>query len=401
MSDIQIYKQQAQMIGYDEIEKLAKAMVASGYFQDVKSVAQAIVKIKAGQEFGFGAFASMNGIYIINGRPAAGANLMASAIKSSGRYDYKVKKLDDKECIIEFYENGQKIGESPFTIEDARKAGTKNLEKFPRNMLFARAMSNGVRWFCPDVLNGNVIYTPEELGAEVDQDGNVLIIQEEHTSEIEPEEITETAQAADNIEDQAKISQEEDMTLEEARLIKNSQGTAYGELSSKQLIEMSIEIGKALRKTDLTAEERAEYQKKFKAIGILLKAKSEDEKLDEDDEIESKTENKRPYAPNELKKALVLASLKLEPAPEKDRQKLAAILSQFTENEDERHKLQKFLFGAESLKDVEPNMIAAGLRWINPKYENGEYLVSQSVREELEAVYKQIIGGNSMEDSIL
>jgi hypothetical protein len=41
-------------------------------------------------------------------------------------------------------------------------------------MLFARAMSNGVRWYCPDVTNGNAVYTPEELGAEVDEDGNVI-----------------------------------------------------------------------------------------------------------------------------------------------------------------------------------------------------------------------------------
>src|SRR5574339_232881 len=53
------------------------------------------------------------------------------------------------------------IGNYTFTIEDAKKAGTKNLDKFPRNMLFARAISNGVKWFCPDVFAGPV-YTPEE-----------------------------------------------------------------------------------------------------------------------------------------------------------------------------------------------------------------------------------------------
>ncbi|RDT44717.1 hypothetical protein DXF87_27490, partial [Enterobacter roggenkampii] len=37
------------------------------------------------------------------------------------------------------------------------------MDKFPKNMLFARAMSNGVKWFTPDVFSGPV-YTPEELG---------------------------------------------------------------------------------------------------------------------------------------------------------------------------------------------------------------------------------------------
>lgn len=178
MTNIQQYRPQQQM-SYTEIEQLARAMVKSGYFQDVKDVAQAIVKIKAGQEFGFGAFTSMNGFSIIKGRPALGANLIASSIKSSGRYDYRVKKLDDKECIIEFYENGQKLGDSTFTIEDAHKAGTQNLEKFPRNMLFARAISNGMRWYCPDVLYGSTVYTPEELGAVVDENGEILSLPED------------------------------------------------------------------------------------------------------------------------------------------------------------------------------------------------------------------------------
>jgi hypothetical protein len=87
---------------------------------------------------------------------------MASRVKASGKYNYKVTEMTDKVCTIDFLEGGQSIGTSSFTIEDAKKAGTKNLDKFPRNMLFARAMSNGVRWFCPDIYEGPV-YVPEEM----------------------------------------------------------------------------------------------------------------------------------------------------------------------------------------------------------------------------------------------
>jgi hypothetical protein len=59
----------------------------------------------------------------------------------------------------------ESIGVSKFTIEDAKKAGTKNLDKYPANMLFARAMSNGVKWYTPDVFNGPV-YTPDEIQVE-------------------------------------------------------------------------------------------------------------------------------------------------------------------------------------------------------------------------------------------
>jgi hypothetical protein len=54
------------------------------------------------------------------------------------------------------------------TIEQARKQGSQNLDRLPLNMLFARAISNGVRWHCPDVFMGSV-YTPDEMGAKVNE----------------------------------------------------------------------------------------------------------------------------------------------------------------------------------------------------------------------------------------
>ncbi len=134
----------------------------SGLFSDLKSAAQAVVKIQAGQEIGIAPFAAMTGIHIIAGKPTIGAGLIASKVKSSGKYDYKVKQMTDVACSIDFYQGKDLIGNSTFDLVDAKKAGTKNLDKFPKNMLFARAISNGVKWFCPDVFNGPV-YTPEEI----------------------------------------------------------------------------------------------------------------------------------------------------------------------------------------------------------------------------------------------
>jgi len=158
----------------DDAMKAANAMAASGFFQDARQAAQAVVKILAGQELGVGPFTSMTGVYIIQGRPALSANIMAAAVKRSGRYNFRVIELTDTRCEIAFFENGQECGRSTFTADEARKAGTKNMDKYPRNMLYARAISNGVRWFCPDVLGGSPVYTPEELGAQVNEDGQVI-----------------------------------------------------------------------------------------------------------------------------------------------------------------------------------------------------------------------------------
>lgn len=148
-----------------EIMSIGKAFVESGMFPDTKTAAQAVVKIQAGQEIGIPPFAAMTGIHIIQGRPTVGAGLIASKVKSSGKYNYKVIENTERKCSIDFYEGKEMIGNSTFTIEDAKKAGTKNIDRFPKNMLFARAISNGVKWFTPDVFNGPV-YTPEEMNVE-------------------------------------------------------------------------------------------------------------------------------------------------------------------------------------------------------------------------------------------
>jgi hypothetical protein len=141
---------------------LGKVLASSGYFSDTRDAAQAIVRVLAGRELGIGPISAMTGVYIVKGRVAIGANLMAAAVKRSGKYNYRVVEMSDAVCKIAFTEHGKDIGESVFTLADAKKAGTQNLDKFPRNMLFARAMSNGVRWFCPDVFD-TAVYTPDEL----------------------------------------------------------------------------------------------------------------------------------------------------------------------------------------------------------------------------------------------
>jgi hypothetical protein len=153
----------------NDIMVMAKNFAESGMFTDAKQAVQAFVKIQAGQEIGLPPFASMSGIHIIQGKPTLGAGVIASAVKGSGKYDYKVKEMSEKICSIDFFQGSENIGNSTFTIEDAKKALTKNIDKFPKNMLFARAISNGVKWFCPDVFAGPV-YVPEEMPEQTIED---------------------------------------------------------------------------------------------------------------------------------------------------------------------------------------------------------------------------------------
>ena len=159
---------------FEVMQRVAKALADSGYFPDAKAFSQAVVKVMAGAELGLAPFASMGGIHIIQGRPALGANVIATLIKNDPRYDYRVLELTDSVCRIQFFEAGQACGVSEFTAQDAKKAGTKNMDRYAKNMLFARAMSNGAKWFVPGVFGGAPVYTPEELGADVDGNGDIV-----------------------------------------------------------------------------------------------------------------------------------------------------------------------------------------------------------------------------------
>lgn len=165
-----------EIVKLEDVQQIADAALRSG-IMNLKNSAEAIMKILAGQEMGFGTFASLSGIHIIQGRPVIGANLMAAAVKASPKYDYQIVEHNKEHCLLQFFElrSGQWIesGQSEFSLTDASEAGLldkknkdgsdNNWQKYVRNMLFSRAISNGVKWYCPDLFNGSAVYTEGEL----------------------------------------------------------------------------------------------------------------------------------------------------------------------------------------------------------------------------------------------
>ena len=149
----------------DDLARFAKAASQSGYFQDAQQAAQALVKIAYGAELGLGPVAALSGVHIVKGNPTLSATTVASLIKRSGRYTFRVREHTTTLCTIAFYEGEERLGDSTFTLDDARAAGLLNnpmWKKYARNMLWARALTNGARWHCSDVFHGP-IYTPDEL----------------------------------------------------------------------------------------------------------------------------------------------------------------------------------------------------------------------------------------------
>ncbi|OLT47752.1 hypothetical protein BJF87_21290 [Gordonia sp. CNJ-863] len=168
----------------DDISRLSKIFIQSGMFKGDRGVSQAQqvyqagVKIIAGVEFGIQPFAAIRGINIINGNAEMSANLMAAKVKKHPKYDYRVTYWENDGCVIEFYEiprpgvpraEWDKLGVSSFKKADAEAAGlmsNQTWRKFPRNMYFARAISNGVRIYTPDVFYGAPVYVEGEISGD-------------------------------------------------------------------------------------------------------------------------------------------------------------------------------------------------------------------------------------------
>jgi hypothetical protein len=101
------------------------------------------------------------------------ADLMASLTRRAG-HRMRVVSTDDRAEVTIFRADDP---EFPFVAAwDVQKAATAKLlgkdtwKQYQGQMLRARAISECVRMACPEVLHG-CIYTPEEIGANVDAEG--------------------------------------------------------------------------------------------------------------------------------------------------------------------------------------------------------------------------------------
>ena len=132
---------------------------------DPRIVAQTVQKLIFGMDLGIGIAASISQIHLIptgngNVSPMIGAGVMASAIKSSGKYDYRVIETDDSPktvCKLQFMQGETVLGMIEERIEDHKaEAGKGAWAKHPDDMLFARAISKGFRRYCPDIFRSTV-----------------------------------------------------------------------------------------------------------------------------------------------------------------------------------------------------------------------------------------------------
>ena len=152
----------SNLIPVNDIQTMALAVVKSGLF-GMKTVEQATALMLIAQAEGYHPALAARDYHIIQGRPTLKAEtMMARFQQQGGKVEWKT--LTDKEVTATFSHPSGGSATITWTFEQAKQAGLTgkdNWKNYPRAMLRARVVSEGIRTVFPGVVLG--VYTPEEV----------------------------------------------------------------------------------------------------------------------------------------------------------------------------------------------------------------------------------------------
>jgi hypothetical protein len=139
--------------------------------------------IEYGEMLGLSTMAAITGVHVIEGKPTASAGLISALVRRAGHKlrvfgDNKsatcqIVRSDDPDFTFEVKWTLNKNADDNPSAEVAGLLGKKVWREYPASMLKSRAITQCARDACEEALFG-LHYTPEELGADVDGDGDVL-----------------------------------------------------------------------------------------------------------------------------------------------------------------------------------------------------------------------------------
>lgn len=156
----------------------AKCFLQSGLLpKSLQKPEQVVLVMLKGRELGIPPLQALSHINVIGGKPAMSAELMlAQIMKLHPKTQFKFPERTNEKCTISVKRVGFDWENFTFTIQDAKQAGlmaNPSWNKYPRAMLHARVVSEMARSLFPDAIAG-ISYTPEELGAVVDENGDII-----------------------------------------------------------------------------------------------------------------------------------------------------------------------------------------------------------------------------------
>ena len=126
---------------------------------------EAAAAILYGDEIGLSPTQSLQGVYVISGKPALYARTMAAVVMAAGHEVWTVSKTDAEVIVAGRRRGSTHVIEEKWTTARAKRAGYLSNKKYdtdPAAMLYARALSDVCRQIAPDALAG-LAFSVEEL----------------------------------------------------------------------------------------------------------------------------------------------------------------------------------------------------------------------------------------------
>jgi len=168
------------------MKEISKVLLTTQFLPDsIKSPQQAVAIILKGRELKIPAMQALSQINVIKGKPTMSAELMLAMIyRECPTAEVEFTKYTDTEveCKVRRHSKGnwQTFSWTMKTAQTAGLASGFSWKKYPRAMLRSRVISEMARAVFPDCIMG-CSYTPEEMGAAVNDEGEIL--------EVEPKEV--------------------------------------------------------------------------------------------------------------------------------------------------------------------------------------------------------------------
>lgn len=163
----------------DGLMALGRTLLKSGLLPDSLRTPEAVVAVVIkGQELDVPPMHALSHIVMVKGKPTMSAELMRALVLRAG-HKFRVVESTAERATVEIVRRDDPGHPSrfSFTEEDARRAGllagNGPHKTYPAAMKLARATSAACRAVVPDAISG-ISHTPEELGAEVDEEGRVV-----------------------------------------------------------------------------------------------------------------------------------------------------------------------------------------------------------------------------------
>ena len=150
----------------ESLWKLCQRLITTGFLPEaIKTPEQAMACALKGRELGLPPMMSWSSIYIVRGKVELSASLMAAMLRRGG-VRIEEHETSDVAAELTFHRGEDEKAHVRFTMEDAKKAGLvkDNWRKWPRQLLYARAVSEGARRIGPDLIHG--AYVQGEVGGQ-------------------------------------------------------------------------------------------------------------------------------------------------------------------------------------------------------------------------------------------